>query len=61
MHSELQVSWMEERETSQVRVEFEGDLQEMVLALKEYYGIKNNADLIRFLVTIQARQLKLEA
>lgn len=51
----------DEKETSQVRVEFEGDLLNKVNSLKKYYGILSSAELIRLLVNDRARQLNLVA
>ncbi len=42
----------------QVRVSFEGSLREKIEALREYYGIYNNTDLIRFLVAREYERLK---
>ncbi len=48
---------MAEKDKSQVRVEFEGALLDKVEALKKYYGIQSNAELVRVLVNECARQL----
>lgn len=50
---------MAEKENVQVRVEFEGEMLRKVEALKKYYGVQSTAELVRVLVTEQARQLKL--
>ncbi|MGD6850717.1 MAG: hypothetical protein ACQCN6_01500 [Candidatus Bathyarchaeia archaeon] len=46
---------------SGVKVVFEGEMLEKVNALKSYYGVQSNAELIRILVKDRARQLKVEA
>ena len=44
----------------QVRVVFEGELKKRFEAVKRYYGIERNADLIRMLVTLKYEDLKKE-
>jgi len=44
----------------QVRVVFEGELRKRFEAVKRYYGIERNADLIRMLVTLKYEDLKKE-
>ncbi len=43
---------------TQVNVELEEDLKRKIEALKKYYGIQNNAELIRVLVNEKAQLLK---
>jgi hypothetical protein len=45
-------------EKTQVKVEFEGALKQRVEALKKYYGVQNNAELVRVLINEKARELK---
>ena len=40
-----------------VKLEFEADLLEKANALKKYYGVQSNAELVRVLVNERARQL----
>lgn len=49
---------MSDKDKLQVRVEFEGLLLEKVEALKKYYGVQSNAELVRVLVNEKARQLQ---
>jgi hypothetical protein len=42
---------------TQVSTELEGDLKEKFEALKKYYGIHNDAELVKVLVNEKARQL----
>lgn len=44
----------------QVRVVFEGELRKRFEAVKRYYGVERNADLIRMLVTLKYEDLKKE-
>ncbi|MCL5877324.1 MAG: hypothetical protein M1540_05880 [Candidatus Bathyarchaeota archaeon] len=41
----------------QVQVEFEGESLNKVEALKKYYGVESDAELVRVLVNEKARQL----
>ncbi len=50
----------EDSEPQQARVEFKGDLLRKFLALKNYYGIENNVELVRLLVTLRYEELKKE-
>jgi hypothetical protein len=43
-------------ETSQVRVELEGELQRRFVILKKYYGLENNTELVRILVNEKYKQ-----
>ena len=47
---------MGEKKTS-VKLEFETDLLEKVNALKKYYGIRSDGELVRVLVNENTRQL----
>lgn len=51
---------MEEKDKTQVRVEFGGKNAEMFIALKKHFGVQSNAELIRILVNDRARQLGLK-
>ncbi len=42
---------------TQVSIELEKNLKTKIEALKKYYGIKNNAELIKVLVNEKAQQL----
>jgi hypothetical protein len=44
-------------ETSQVRVELEGELQKRFETLKKHYGLENNTELVRILVNEKYKQL----
>lgn len=48
---------MVEKQGASVKLEFEADLFEKVNALKKYYGVQSNAELVRVLVNERARQL----
>ncbi len=50
----------EHDDAPQVRVVFEGELRNRFEAVKRYYGIARNADLIRMLVTLKYEDLKKE-
>jgi hypothetical protein len=50
----------EKSDAPQVRVVFEGELRKRFEAVKRYYGIAQNADLIRMLVTLKYEDLKKE-
>jgi hypothetical protein len=43
--------------TSQVRVEFEGELQRRFEKLKKYYGLENGTEVVRLLVNDKYMQL----
>jgi hypothetical protein len=45
------------QETSQVRVEMEGELQKRFEILKKYYGLENNTELVRVLINEKYKQL----
>ncbi len=47
---------MVEKRTS-VKLEFEADLLKKANALKKYYGVQSNAELVRVLVNERAQQL----
>jgi hypothetical protein len=44
-------------ETSQVRVELEGELKRRFEILKKYYGLENNTELVRILLNEKYKQL----
>ncbi len=45
------------KEEKLVKLVFEGDILDKVNALKKYYGIQNDVELVRVLVNKRARQL----
>jgi hypothetical protein len=52
---------MEEKSAPpQVRVVFDGEIRKRFEAVKRYYGVERNADLIRLLVTLRYEELKKE-
>jgi len=51
---------MDQDEESQVRVVFQGDLRKRFEAVKRYYSLENNAELVRLLVTLRYEELKKE-
>jgi len=50
---------MNEKKPPQVRVVFEGDMQRRFEAIKDHYGMKKNADLVRLLITLKYEDLGL--
>jgi hypothetical protein len=60
-HKKVQdVTKMDQDEESQVRVVFQGDLRKRFEAVKRYYSLENNAELVRLLVTLRYEELKKE-
>jgi hypothetical protein len=51
---------IDEKEAPQVRVVFEGEMRKRFEAVKRYYGLEKNADLVRLLVTLRYEELKKE-
>ncbi|MGD6809606.1 MAG: hypothetical protein ACQCN3_07910 [Candidatus Bathyarchaeia archaeon] len=47
-------------ESPQVRVVFQGELKKRFEAIKKYYCIENNAELVRLLVTLKYEDLQKE-
>jgi|GEM_PF-5864399 hypothetical protein len=50
---------MSEKKT-QVKLEFESDLLKKANALKKYYALQNNAELVRVLVNEKTQQLNVD-
>ncbi len=50
----------EDKEAPQVRVVFEGEMKKRFEAIKRYYGLEKNADLVRLLITLRYEELKKE-
>ncbi|MGF3573542.1 MAG: hypothetical protein ACQXXG_09020 [Candidatus Bathyarchaeia archaeon] len=50
----------DKNEAPQVRVVFEGEMRKRFEAVKRYYGLEKNADLVRLLVTLKYEELKKE-
>jgi hypothetical protein len=48
------------KEAPQVRVVFQGELKKRFEAIKGYYCIENNAEMVRLLVTLKYEDLKKE-
>jgi hypothetical protein len=48
------------KEAPQVRVVFQGELKKRFEAIKSYYCIENNAEMVRLLVTLKYEDLKKE-
>jgi len=48
----------DENSPPQVKVVFDGDLQKKFEAVKSHYGVRNNSDLIRLLITSKYDELK---
>ncbi len=46
-----------EKDKSEIRVALEGKFHEKLEALKEYFGILNNTEIIRFLITKTYREV----
>ncbi len=42
----------------QVKVIFDGELQEKFEAVKRHFGVRNNTDLLRLLITMKYDELK---
>jgi len=48
---------MSKKEKPQVRVVFEGEMAKRFEAVKNFYGLQKNADLIRLLVTLKYEEI----
>jgi hypothetical protein len=48
------------KEAPQVRVVFQGELKKRFEAIKGYYCIENNAEMVRLLVSLKYEDLKKE-
>jgi hypothetical protein len=48
---------MTKQETSQVRIEMEGELQRRFEILKKYFGLENNTEVVRVLINDKFKQL----
>ena len=51
----------EKKESKQVAVSLAGDVKKRFNAIKDYYGLEKNADLIRLLITLKHEELGLTA
>ncbi len=52
------VSKIEERRNIHVRIVLENELLEAFLAIKKELGIKNNTEIVRFLIKEKAKEIK---
>ena len=46
-----------EREKTQLGVMLEGEMKKRFEAIKQYYGLEKNADLIRLLITLRYEEI----
>jgi hypothetical protein len=49
----------DKKDTKQVHIEFIGEIRDKFETLKKFYGIQNNAELIRILIDEKAKQLNI--
>jgi hypothetical protein len=51
------VSWVAKQSELQVQIQLDSDLKRKADALKKYYNVQNNTELIKILVNEKAQQL----
>jgi len=47
-----------EKESTSIKIDLDDEEVERLNYIKDYYGIKNNSEIVRFLITKEYRELK---